>query len=84
MLVVELDPGLQLGVELHHADSDAERQTGLSFVGRHHHLGALGPGQQLIQRQHGGVEAIRARRRSPEVWPQGGPAVVRLRKRPGH
>jgi hypothetical protein len=54
---VLLDAGLQLRVELHHARGDPVAETGLPFVGghhhHHHHLGALRPGQQLIQGQHG-------------------------------
>jgi hypothetical protein len=50
---VDLDAGVQLRVELHHPGGRPEAQPGLALVGGDDHdLGALDPGQQLVQRQH--------------------------------
>jgi hypothetical protein len=44
VVVVELHPGLQVGVELDHADGDPERQTRLPLIsGHYHYLGTLSP-----------------------------------------
>jgi hypothetical protein len=51
---VLLHAGLEVGVQLHHPRRDAMTDTGLAFVsGDHDDLGALGPGEELIERQHG-------------------------------
>jgi hypothetical protein len=45
VVVVQLHPGFELWVELHHPGSDPERQPRLPLIGghHHHHLGALYP-----------------------------------------
>ena len=54
VVVVQLHPLFELGVELHHADGDPERQTGLPLVGGDHHdLRAVYARQKLVQGQHG-------------------------------
>ena len=54
VVVVELHPGLQVGVELDHADGDPERQTRLPLIsGHYHYLGTLSPRQQPIQGEDG-------------------------------
>jgi hypothetical protein len=59
VVVIQLHPGFELGMELHHPDGDAERQAGLPLVGGdHHHLGAVSARQQLIQGQHGGKAGL--------------------------
>jgi hypothetical protein len=48
---VDLDAGLQVGVELHHAGRLPVAEGGPPLVGGHHDdAGPLGTGQQLIQR----------------------------------
>jgi hypothetical protein len=50
---VLLHPRFQGRVELHHPARHPMDDAGLAFVGGdHHHLGALGAGQQLVQGQH--------------------------------